>query len=556
MGFLRAVKDFIMGLFSRDPAEVHRRRELKRIHQFLATRHPPVYKASQKMVLPGFAELLLGYCRLLKSVADPVRRSIGNPDPRQSQKWFDLLIDTRLPEEQRERKAYFSYEGMRDRLQAAMDPEEELEVIAREFQSFMRALENPQVKAYDAELMDMERVAEICRHDYERLLGLFDPGVDVENSRYKPEFSAASGETVLPELVDFYYVTSGFAFSERMEDNLAVLLDRLAPPEVDRSAQRAKLSKVLAAINRVLKRELGQDLLLCLIRAIKADPAYTPDMGRSRGSYLESYRNRIFNQFQRDKERLRRERHEDAITRDVSALFPDGRVLEMEAYNEENSALLSRDSPESFAYVKPMRILKTFVVTVFEAGLKDQLKKILVEGYFDSKPFQNNMANVFFQCEHSLERLNLFEEGLLGNGRVSIVAMKRYLEEARRGKDIQDFLSKMVDGVNMKARDIVENETNLFNMLADSMAEIVADFKRPTPEVITNIRTLGGVKNKELISSIAAGQEKISRMVKVMRNFTVVRTGALVAPLPVNPQESVEHELEDLNEPQELGEAE
>jgi hypothetical protein len=523
MGFLRALKDFFTGLFSRDPAEIHRRRELKRIHKFLASRRPLFFRPSHKAVLPGFAGLLLSYSQLLRSVSDIVRRTIGSTDLRQAQKYFDFLIDTRLPEEQREKKAFFSYDGMRQRVEASMDPDEELEVIAREFQSFMRVLESPQVRSFDVELVDMERVVDICRHDNERLLGLFDPGVDVQDPRYKPDFAAAKGDAVLPELIDFYYVTSGFGFTPRMEENIAVLLDRLAPPDSDTADQKAKLSKVLSALNRLLTRELGQDVLLALIRAIKGEPAYMPDVARSRTSFLESYRNRFFTQFQRDKDRIGRERHEAAITQDISALFPDAAILELEGYTEENSAILSRDSPESFTYVKPMRILKTFVTTVFEGGFKDPLKKFLVEGYFESKNFQNNLANVFFQCEHSSERFAAFEDQLSGNGRVSVVAMKRYLEELRRGKDIQDFLSKLVDGVNARARDIIENETNLFNMLADSINEIVADFKRPTPELVTNIRTIGSAKNKELIAIVSSGWAKILRLVKIMRNFTLVR---------------------------------
>jgi hypothetical protein len=365
----------------------------------------------------------------------------------------------------------------------------------------------------------MERVVDLCRHDNERLLGLFDPGVDMADLRYKPDFSAAKGDAVLPELIDFLYVTSGFSFTPRMEENIAVLLDRLAPPDSKTADQKSKLSKVLSAINRLLTRELGQDVLL----ALKGEPAYMPDVARSKTSFLESYRNRFFTQFQRDKDRIGRERHEAAITQDITALFPDGAILELEGYTEENSSILSRDSPESFSYVKPMRILKTFVASVFEGGFKDPLKKLLVEGYFESKNFQNNLANVFFQCEHSSERFAAFEEQLSGNGRVSVVAMKRYLEEVRRGKDIQDFLSKLVDGVNAKARDIIENETNLFNMLADAINEIVSDFKRPTPELVTNIRTIGSAKNKEIIAIVSTGWAKILRLVKIMRNFTLVR---------------------------------
>lgn len=526
MAFFRALRDFFLGLLSRNPEEAYRRRELRKIHGFLSTIRPPFYRPGHKTVQPHFAEILYTYCQFLRPVADIVKRTLASSDLKQSRKYFDLLIDSHLPPQERERKVYFSYEGMLERIRAAMDPEEESEAISREFQSFMKVLESQEIRMLDSELMDMERLVDLCRHDYERLVGIFDPGVNFDNPKYKPEFQPASGESVAPELIDFYYISSGFVFTTRMEESLAILLERVSSREADLEEQRRKLKKYLSSLNKILSHQLSSEVLLALLRAIKADPGYMPDTARFKTSFLEAYKSRVFVQFQKDKERILRERHEDAISQDIKALFGSTEILEVEAYNDQNSALLAKESPDSFTYVKPMRILKTYLESIFEPRLKDNVKRILVEGYFDNKTFQNNMANVFYQCEHSVERFSAFEEQMAGNGRVSAIAMKRYIEEARRGKDVQVFLGKFADTVNGRAREILENETNLFNMLADSLYEILTDFKRSAPELITNIRILGAGKNKDLLQSVANGYAEIQRLIKIMRNFAIVRQGA------------------------------
>jgi hypothetical protein len=531
MAFLKALKDFFLGLFSRNPEDAHRRRELRKIYNFLATIRPPYYKPSQKTVQPSFANILFTYCQLLRPVSDIVKRTIASSDLKQSRKYFDLLIDCHLPAEERERKVFFGYEGMRERMQISMDPDAESEAISVEFQSFMKVLESAEIKMLDAELMDMERLVDLCRHDYERLLGIFDPGVNFDNPNYKPEFQSAKGETVSPELIDFYYIVSGFVFTTRMEDSLAILLERLSPAQAVLEEQRRKLKKVLASLNKIFSHQLSSELLLALLRAIKADPAFIPDTARFKTSFLEAYKNRVYVQFQKDKERILRERHEDAISTDIRALFGEMEILEVTAYNEENSLILSKESPESFEFVKPMRILKTFIESVFETRLKENIKRVLVEGFFDNKTFQNNMANVYYQCVHSVERLTGFEEQLASGGRVSVIAMKRYIEEARRGKDVQVFLTKFADTVNNRAREILENETNLFNMMADALYDVISDFKRSSPEIITNIRTLGAGKNRDLMQAVGNGYNDIQRLIKIMRNFAIVRQGPVVEDL-------------------------
>jgi hypothetical protein len=531
MAFLKALRDFFLGLFSRNPEEAHKRRELRKIHNFLATIRPSYYRMSQKTVQPSFANILFTYCQLLKPVSDIVKRTLASSDVKQGRKYFDLLIDAHLPQEERERKVYFSYEGMLERVKAAIDPDDESEIISREFQSFMKVLETPEIKMLDTELMDMERLVDLCRHDYERLLGLFDPGVNFDNPNYRPEFQPARGENVAPELIDLYYIITGFVFTTRMEESLAILLERISPRDANLDEQRRKLKKVLSSLNKIFSHQLSSELLLALMRAIKNDPGFVPDTARFKTSFLEAYKSRVFVQFQKDKERILRERHEDAISQDIKALFGEMEILQVTAYNEENSALLAKESPESFTHIKAMRILKTFIESVFEPKLKENIKRVLVEGFFDNKTFQNNMANVFYQCVHSVERFSAFEEQLAGNGRVSVISMKRYIEEARRGKDVQVFLSKFADTVNERAHEILENETNLFNMMADALYDVITDFKRSSPEIITNIRTLGAGKNKDLMQAVGAGYNDIQHLIKIMRNFAIVRQGPVVEDL-------------------------
>jgi hypothetical protein len=525
MGLLASIESFFSRIFSRNPEEAKRKADLKKIHLLLADHRPPYYRAKQNLVLPGFAHSVYAFASALRPLAELARATVANSDVRVSQRYFDHLIDCRLAKTARERKEALSYDGMSDRVGSSLDPDREVDTLTQEFQYLLREIEGLGPREVNFELSEVDRFIELCRHDYERLLGLFDPGVSLDSSERRPEFAATDGEQILPELIDFYYVTEGFYFSDSLRQNLLRLLERRNPGSAD-EARRKKMEKMCASLDKLLSDRLDKDVLLALIRAIKADPLFTPATPRERRDFVDAYRRRLSQQFEHDRDRIQLERHESAITTDIRNLFGDTDILEVEGYDDEADSFLRKESPMSFTWIKPLRILKTFVAVVFEPMLKESVKRVLVEGYFDNKNYQNNLANILYQCERSGGRIGEFEEQMLGSGRISIVAMKRYVEEMRRGKDIGPFLTRLVEAINGRAKEIVEDEAGLFSMLGDALSELLADYRKSSPDLITNIRTFAGGRNREIMGQILAGRDRINLLVKVMRNFTFVRTPA------------------------------
>jgi hypothetical protein len=534
MGIIERIKDWFARAFARDPEEAHRRAEIRKLQNQLSELKPPYFRLKQNLVLPGFAQGIYHFYSLLRPLAELARSTIANSDIRISQRYYDYLIDRRLPKAEQERKRFFAYDGMSERIEASLKNDEELESIIREFQAFLGSLDALGSRAVNADLYEVERFIDLCRHDYERLIGLFDPSANIDDPRYKPDFAPVPGEQVLPELADFYYLTESFIFSPQLKENVLRLLEKRQPDSFDES-KKGKIDKIFSQLDKVVSERLGRDVLLAMLRVIKDDPNFTPTTPRERRDFLEAYRRRLVTQFDKDRERILREQHENAIAADIRSLFGDADIQEIDGYDEEHDSFLRRESPNGFIWIKPLRILKTFIANEFEPQLKECIKRILVEGYFDNKAFQNNLANILYQCERSGGRIVEFEETLRGNGRISLVAMKRYIEEMRRGKDIASFLSRLVDAINDKAREIVEDEAGLFAMLGEALGDLLSDFRRSSPDLVTNIRTLGGGRNREILAQVQGGRERIQILVKIMRNFTFVKSsfgGPPAAPAP------------------------
>ena len=82
---------------------------------------PRKAESSASRLRPGRLPLL----HFLRPLSELARATVANSDLRTSQRYFDYLIDCRLPSAEQERKRFFAYEGMSERMQASLKPDEE-----------------------------------------------------------------------------------------------------------------------------------------------------------------------------------------------------------------------------------------------------------------------------------------------------------------------------------------------------------------------------------------------------------------------------------------------
>ncbi|MCX7023225.1 MAG: DUF5312 family protein [Spirochaetes bacterium] len=519
MSLWTIITDYWKRLLGGSSHDTIRKAEIRKLQKRLEQLKPPYYRIRGSLVLPGFAQAVYSFALALRPLVELVHKTVANADLRVSQKYYDYLIDCNLPPEEQDRKKYFSYDDLRGRVERAIRTDEEFDAISAEFKRFADLLSSlNSASGINGELVEMDRFIEICKYDWERVLGFFDPGINMDDSRRKPDFQPSEGGQLLAELMDVYYLLADFSFDPPLGGNVLRILERHSSNSAGED-QRRKIDKIFAALNKVLAYRLDREILLSLIRILKDDPLYEPVVTRERRDFVDLYRKRLSVRFDQDRERVRRELHENAIASDIVGLFGDMEILQADSYDEETDAFLRKETPYGFTHVKPLRILKTFVFSIFEPKLKEPIKKILVEGYFDDKVFQNNLANILFQCERTVPRIVDFEDQFSGTGRMTASALRRYVEELRHGKDVLQILQRLVDGTNERVRDICEDEAGLYKMLSDAIADLVKDYRRSSPDLVTNIRSMGGARNKEIMGQVIEGKRLMDLLVHVMKNF-------------------------------------
>ncbi|NOY09756.1 MAG: hypothetical protein GXP33_13045 [Spirochaetes bacterium] len=521
-GLLNTLKDLLGSLFNRDPKEIQKRKELKRIADFLKTIRPSYYKPGNARVLPGFASILYEFTMLLMPVYELLQKTIDNKDPKLSDLYRGYLIESRIPPEKRKKLKDFTYNSIRERVLNSISPESELKLIGHEFMNILKLFSAPEFNRIDIEYKQLEKLLSICKIDYEKILNRFDPKLRLLQLNYKPSFSPVPEEDVINEILDIYYVIWGLELSFGVENNLSLLLERLNKSNADEL--KYKINKTINRMQQLLNKHLAPTTLLFLIRAIKKDPFYAPEADKEMQHYLDKYITKLTERFQHSRDLIIRERRENAIEQDLKALFGEAELLTAEGYNEEYSGILNDEGFDSFKYIKPLMIVKSFVVAKFEKNMRENVNKIIIEGYFESESFQNRLSNLYYGCDKIMNEIIGFEEEFTGENKISVRTIQSYLKSYHSGKNVTSLLNRVVQSANSKAFSIIDDTTNLFYRLASTLLEIINDYKQNTPTFISNLKVIGGIKNREFIGNLVKDYNDLIKFVRIMKNFIIIDT--------------------------------
>jgi hypothetical protein len=515
------LQDLFLTFFGKDPQEVERRRRLRAIYEELRQASPNYFRRSPRLVLPDFAAAILELTKLLRALRELFDKTICAADPKLAERYRDYLIIARLPAHLQDVYGTFTFSSLRRRVINATDPQSELGRVQQELKEFLGNLADPEFYTFDAEYTATQRLVSLARHSFTGLLTLFDPDYDAARGTSAARFRAAGADEVLPELQDLYYVLAGLDLSDGVERNLDNLLDRLSRESA--AGAKRRMRQVISRLRGLAGRALSPETLLNLMRSIKQDPLFAPEVVSEQFYYLEDFRSRFLEYFQRMQEKIQWELHESSIQDDLRRLFRGADLLPIEGYDPELQERLQARDFEAFSQVKPLRILKSFLVAHFDRTLREPVKRLIVEGKFDNRIFQNMFTNTYFGCEGLAQKIAQFEEGLKDAGPLSVAKLQHFLQLYEQGKPVHNIVGKICDAIEGAMGKLVQEGANLFYNLSVLLLEVLNDARLKAPEHVTNLKFLGGSGNSDYLARLAAAHDDLHLFVTIIKNFVRVQ---------------------------------
>lgn len=510
---LEFIGDLFGNIFGNSP-EAQKRREIRKLEEFLALQHPPIYQRQGRKVLPPLALSLVQLRRILGPLEELFKRTVSHPDPKLAEFHTQYLLENLLEGDISRRRAELSFEALKARFLAAPSVPDAITAANRDFTNLVTAVKKA---ASPALLVPLERVhvlAEFFKHPLDDFLGTFGLQPDGSGAPHP-----ADGERVLMSLLDLYFVYRPLVFDEALETALAVLFEKVSPQKATEnlSASRKVLNKARILVSGVL----SPNVLEPLIRVLQDDPVFDPPRYRIEHDFLEKYLLDIKEKFDRDRDRAAGEITVSGLEEELRKLFLDRPLLELTNYNSLKNQVLTERGLAPLSLVKPAAIFKSFVSYHLESYLLSALERLIIDGIFLDKGWGTQLGNSHSICKAFGQDLLDLDESLTLEGRASVAQLEKLLQ--RQGAPgWQATANRLIDQINKRIEAFLVERCQHLHQLAHLSRLVLEDFKRPTPEYISNIRSFGDKRNRAVLQDLLNGFKATVSLLNILKNFLVM----------------------------------
>ena len=493
--------------------------ELKRIAGNLRSARPTYYRRMSGRITPRFADDVLKLCRALTPLKEVFSRTIRQNDSGSAQQFRSYLVELRIPEELRNVREEFTYEMMREKVVEPGKRESAMQEIDKRFRACMATLSSSASASHDRLFDELEKLANLTEFEFHPLLSRFDSSFDVESLSSVSRFAAVRAEDVVSELKDLYFVVRPV----RITQEVAQLVFELSARRTgtDETSKR-DVARMVGSVAQCLQKTVTADVLANVVRVATEDPYLQLEYDLREHAYLGEYIDALKLRFEKNKERCAREAIEEGISRDFSSLFGKISLLQMRGYNEEESSALASGGFARFSHVRPLRIVKSYLLARYEGDCKRTIGKLVADGVFANMAFKDSLAKASSSCDNVLQGIERFEEDASGIGSHSLSAIHELQDRKQRGDRVDVEINKIIDALNKTARRLADEGTGHLYTMARLLKDTLEDHRTTSPTYVLNIRGLGGTANREFVADLTRGYNDIVKFVRIMKSFAVL----------------------------------
>ncbi len=517
---LNLIRDFLSSLFTGSLHASRKRRELKKAARELRQHNPDVFRFSSNEIMPPFPAALYKLSRYVRTLTRLFERTLFHPDIKTAERFRDYLVEGRLTEDDRLRKTDFTAAALRARLERTGSFQETMKAIGTDFEKYLALFRQPEFADFNREYAQVERLAELTRFPFEKILSFFDPHITSPDVGYKPRFSPVLAQNLTQDLMDLYFTLAGCEPGADTAQGVVILHHRLT--RIHDADEANKIRKLVGFIRTLLGKYFSRQALLCLIRLSSENATLTLPEPRDTTDFLEMFKTRLRARFELEREKLRREHSESEVTADLKNLFHDTPLLDVRGYTAGVAQELTDGGFDAFTHIQGLRILKSFVSEFFEPRIKEHIKLLVIDGFFENKEFKDRFIGFFHTAQAAVDDIGLFEDTLNGSGDVSLQNLRGYLEKHRDGKTVEASLNQLVEAVDDNAARLIERLVGVFFGFSRSLDELLADATQRAPAIVSNINVMGGERNAERLAQLHGDAEALTLFLSIMKHFTVV----------------------------------
>ena len=515
-------KKLFFAILAIDPQTRSKQQKLKEAISEIKSSRLNIYSFNSQEVLPIFAEIFYKIALACNSLGPLFEKTIFNQNHKLAERYRDLLVESRLPPDKRKLRQQFTIDQLRLRLRSALSFEEELKKTSKDFEEFLALFRQPEYSNFDREYLQLLKLAELTRFDFERLLSNFDPELKLKDHNFQPNFSPIHGRQLIQDLMDYYFQAQHLKIDESTIEFVLILYRALynsAPAE-----KLGRLKDLLVILSHTICDYLPPRLILALLKIINEDPDFNLDAKEEPAIYLELYKSRLLSRFELDREKLLQEYTADKVDQILKKLWPDGKLLPLNGFSSDLEERLAHEDLPPLAHLKPLAILKTFFITIFEPHLKKIFQTLFFNAFFEDRHFKEKFLNLFHALDEASLRFKQFEQTMADGDEVSLRILENSLTKYQAGKSQSIKICNLIETLNKNSLKFIEEISNTLSDFTHELNLVLEDSRQHSPLLISNIKVIGGEGgNNYFLAKLTESKESLVILLEVMKNFTVLK---------------------------------
>ena len=523
MSLIGTFIDIFDSIFRRSSPEVQRKQLLKKMDVEIQGFSPMICKSGY--LQPNFGEAIFTLYKNCGILDRLFIETVSTNDLPRRHRFEAQLVITGYNAEDQEIVSELQFQNRKDDILAEFNNAERIYIHQRHLlDKILKDLNSEQFKKIDHDILMLRQLVDFCHYNYVPFMQLFDSNFVPADSTYTPAYSEVDVGKAINLLEDLYYQLYGLNISNSTGAAVLALYRLRRCADLEPSEKNSILGN-LKKINYIIKQVLQPEKLKAIIRYFRADPNYEPAVAQYTGSPRQEFATMLQSKFDSDEQRIKSEIQDEKLTQEIQTLFPENGLEKVQGYNQDYSEKLQAETPLSFQWILPIRVLKTFEKQYISDGVKALLDDIVIEGFFNNSTYKTSFSQIVYAAINADQDFYAFENSFSMNEKNSIAVMEGYIKDSRKDKSFYTRLEKMVVTVNNEAHNLLQTHVTNLWALHKELGELLADAKKPSSEIIQNLKVLLlSSRNKDRTNLLDYQFPNWKIFFEIMKNYVIINT--------------------------------
>lgn len=524
MSLLQTITDFLETIFKANSPEVQKKQKLKKLDAELKALPSGIYKNG--LLQPNFAEAIRLLYVNTKPIGTILENTIAGQDIKRNNRYeFQLIVSCYTPEMQ-EMLSSLDFETRKQEIVIAelegIKAQKTIDAHRRKLDKLVQTLNTKEFLKLNDLFAKLRQLSDLCSFNYATALQAFDNKFEPLDQAAKPSFTALPVNAMANFFQDMYFIIANYKMNMSVA-NAVIALGQLFDQDSMTSQKQKEIISNLRVIESICHTVFAPDTIKKFIRLVKQDPDFEPQHSNHTSDIRRAFAQHLQEQFAANDTRIKGELNDERIQSELSSLFGDASLMQIQGYNDELNELLLDNGSQALTWMTPLKILKTFVKFYYPESVKALLNDIVIEGFFNNPTSKSNFSSTVFTANEVEEKLEAFEHSFDKGGTNDEAVLRGYIRDSHRDSDFIRKLSSQISSINAEAKSLIQNQVTALHSLYVELGDIIQDSKKPSCELISNLKVLlGSTRNRDNTDLLERQYEKWKMLFDIMKNYAII----------------------------------